>query len=61
MEGDVVVVHADPSKTGVRPGLYFVRKQLPAQAGEPCYAIRSALESQDRVVEEGWVRLADKW
>jgi hypothetical protein len=61
VRGDAVVVHADPLVSGVRPGLYFVQEQLPARNGEPQYRIKSALDPQECIVEEGWIRLADKW
>jgi hypothetical protein len=59
--GDAVVVHADPRLTGVRQGLYFVLEQLPPDDAGPRYCVKSALDPHECIVEDDWLRFADKW
>jgi hypothetical protein len=60
-KGDSVVIEGDPSRPNVRAGLYTVVRPLPIASSGLWYRIRSPLDLQERVVDETWMRPADKW
>jgi hypothetical protein len=61
--GDKVIVQADTSRPSVPGGLYIITQPLPIDAlsGQTHYRVKNKAGSNELVVEEAWMRPADRW
>jgi hypothetical protein len=56
--GDKVALVPDASNVNVRPGIYTIVRRLPVTQIGCQYRAKSALDSHERVVDEGQLRRA---